>query len=225
MSEAKSVFFQDIRDKKAISRSAHNKGSHSGKGGSVRFPHDNLTKKELEALNGEVKTYNLNAPMSWSMFQTLPDDIKRQYISGIRDRFSGPPITAFATMFGVDKSTVYRAFCELNIPRGIVGSGYEKHKAEFFSWIDSHRVTALQDEASSACSPVESCTIATAQEIPAEPPQQSQNVLSCPSGTLTFDGAADSVLGLLAGILGRSSVRLSATWAALDDDRGLIRGK
>lgn len=43
MSEAKSVFFQDIRDKKAISRSAHNKGSHSGKGGSVRFPHDNLT--------------------------------------------------------------------------------------------------------------------------------------------------------------------------------------
>lgn len=110
-------------------------------------------------MNGEVKTYNLNAPMSWSMFRTLPDDIKRQYISGIRDRFSGPPITALST--------------------------------------------------------------ATAQESPAEPPQQSQNVLSCPSGTLTFDGAADSVLGLLAGILGRSSVRLSVTWAALDDDGGL----
>jgi len=49
------VMIKDSIDKKNIARSSHNKRSHCGKGGSVKFPSDYMTKKELKAMNGEVK--------------------------------------------------------------------------------------------------------------------------------------------------------------------------
>ncbi len=102
------VMIKDSIDKKNIARSSHNKRSHCGKGGSVKFPSDYMTKKELKAMNGEVKTYHLNDPMTWEEFKKLPDDIKIAYIKNLREKFEVPNKT-LAESFGI--GNVISAVC------------------------------------------------------------------------------------------------------------------
>lgn len=62
MTDEKFVFTSDVADKKRTARGAHNKKAHAGKGGKVKFPADYMTKKELTAMSGEVKSYKMNSP-------------------------------------------------------------------------------------------------------------------------------------------------------------------
>lgn len=72
VTDEKYLFLTDCAEKKRTAHSCHNRKTHAGKGGRVRLPHNNLTKKELEAMNGEVKSYRLNDPMTWREFSLLP---------------------------------------------------------------------------------------------------------------------------------------------------------
>ena len=54
MNDEKYVFINDCAEKKRTARGIHNKRTHAGKGGKVIFPSDYLTRKEREAMNGEV---------------------------------------------------------------------------------------------------------------------------------------------------------------------------
>ena len=58
------VMISDSIEKKKIARSSHNRKTHCGKSGRVKFPSDYLSKKELKAMNSDVKSYNLNRPMT-----------------------------------------------------------------------------------------------------------------------------------------------------------------
>lgn len=49
-----------------------------------------------------MHTYQLGAPMSWKEFKALPDDLKRQYIRSLRDRFNVNAVK-LAEMFGVSE--------------------------------------------------------------------------------------------------------------------------
>ena len=49
-----------------------------------------MTKKQLDALNGECKTYRLGAPMTWNEFCEMPDDLKAMYIKNLRKKFNVP---------------------------------------------------------------------------------------------------------------------------------------
>ena len=60
MKDEEYLFHQTCREQKNIARSARNKRTHNGKGGRVKFPSDYMTKKELQKMNGEVKSYRLN---------------------------------------------------------------------------------------------------------------------------------------------------------------------
>lgn len=86
-------------------RGIHNKRTHAGKGGKVIFPSDYLTRKEREAMNGEIKTYALNRPMRWKEFKLLPDDVRREYIENLQKRFDVQQ-KDLAAMFGVSVQTV-----------------------------------------------------------------------------------------------------------------------
>lgn len=90
MSDEKYEYIQDVKEKRFTARSSHNKRTHIGKGGSVRFPSDSMTKKQREAMNGECKTYRLNDPMSWDDFKDMPDDLKVMYIKQLRSKFNVP---------------------------------------------------------------------------------------------------------------------------------------
>lgn len=107
MKDEEYVFRTDVRDKGITARSARNKRTHNGKGGRVKFPSDHLTKKELNAMNGEVKSYRLNEPMSWNEFKAMPFDIQAQYVKLLRARYK-VPYEEIGKMFGVGRDTVQK---------------------------------------------------------------------------------------------------------------------
>lgn len=124
MSEITDMFREECADRKRTARGAFNKKTHNGKGGRVKFPSDYLSEKEKRKMNGEIKTFKMNQPISWEEFKTYPDDIKRQYIRSLRVRFQVPD-KLIAEMMGVPKSTFGLWMQNLNIT---VGKG---HKPNF----------------------------------------------------------------------------------------------
>ena len=79
MNDAEFVFKETSRERKQVARSARN--VVRGGGRVVRMPSDILTKRELSALNGEVKGYNLSSPMTWSQFRMMPMDLQQEYLN------------------------------------------------------------------------------------------------------------------------------------------------
>lgn len=70
-------FDYDVMQKKRTARSAY---AHVRfKRGGCTLPSDLKTRKEREAMNGEVKSYNVTRPMRWQEYKRLPDDLKREY--------------------------------------------------------------------------------------------------------------------------------------------------
>ncbi len=102
------AMIEDSIDKKRTAASAFKQRTHCGKGGSVKFPSDFMSKKELKAMNGEVKSYRMNAPLSWEEFKELPDDLKVNYIQSLREKFNVPDYD-LSQMFDVSlaKLTLY----------------------------------------------------------------------------------------------------------------------
>ena len=94
-------YYQDLNDKKTTGNSARNRRGHTGKRGGMKTAADYMTKKQLRALDSEVKTYRMGSPMSWTEFQTLPDDLKKMYIKNLRKKFNVPD-EVLATAMGVD---------------------------------------------------------------------------------------------------------------------------
>jgi hypothetical protein len=101
MIDERSEFFQDLKEKHFTARSARNRRGHTGKGGGMKTASDFMTKSELKSLHGECKTYRLGAPMSWSKFSEMPDDLKVEYIKKLRTRFNVPD-EHLAMAMGVD---------------------------------------------------------------------------------------------------------------------------
>ena len=111
------VMISDSIEKKKIARSSHNRKTHCGKGGRVKFPSDYLSKKELKAMNGDVKSYNLNRPMTWEEFRSMPQDLQIMYIKKLRNEFEVPDIVLSKAM-GICKSSFSRAMSGLNLSLG-----------------------------------------------------------------------------------------------------------
>lgn len=121
----------DTIEKKITARSARHMRTHNGKGGTVKFPSDFLSKGELMKLNGECKTYSLNKPMSWEEFKELPDDLKVAYITAIRERFLVSD-KLIASMFGVECTVMRNHFkCYGLRTNDIEISSYEE---KFLAW-------------------------------------------------------------------------------------------
>lgn len=137
MSDEKYEYIEDVKDKAFTARSARNKKGHTGKGGAVRTASDFMTKKQLDALNGECKTYRLGAPMSWDEFSKMPDDLKAMYIKNLRKKFNVPD-TEIADMMGVDIS-VLNEFSSTIKPGRLVTDNYSWYNTDdcgrFLTWL------------------------------------------------------------------------------------------
>ena len=117
MPDEQYVMISDSIEKKKIAHSSHNRKTHCGKGGRVKFPSDYLSKKELKAMNGDVKSYNLNRPMTWKEFRSMPHDLQIMYIKKLRNEFGVPDIVLSKAM-GVCKSSFSKAMRDLNLSLG-----------------------------------------------------------------------------------------------------------
>lgn len=104
MSEISDMLRDENNEKKRTARGAFNKKTHNGKGGKVKFPSDYLSKREKQKMNGEVKNYIMNKPVSYEEFKKYPNDLKIEYITKLRERFDVPDVK-IAGMMGCPKST------------------------------------------------------------------------------------------------------------------------
>ena len=104
MNDVEFILKEDIKEKKQAGRGYRYKknGSKSKK---CSLPSDNLSKKELNKMNGECKVYNLNKPMSYSNFCAMPVDLQIKYLEMLRDKF-GANQTEISKMMNVAPSTL-----------------------------------------------------------------------------------------------------------------------
>ena len=103
MKDAEYLFKQTERERKRIGRGDYNKKRQGGK--QVRFPSDHLTKKEREAMNGEVVSYQLGKPTDWATLKSWPEDVQKVYLTGLRKTY-GVGGKEIGEMLGVAKVTV-----------------------------------------------------------------------------------------------------------------------
>lgn len=144
MTDEKYTFIEDVRAKKKTATGAHHKRTHCGKGGAIRFPSDFKTKKELKAMNGEVKSYKLNDPMSWAEFKAMPDDIKIAYITALRKRYKVSD-KHIAKMLGVSGCSFSNEMKRLELSAG-QRSGRTKWDADgWYAWVNGVPVEAKEE--------------------------------------------------------------------------------
>lgn len=129
MSDEKYEYIQDIKEKNHTAKSSHNRKGHCGKRGRVAMPSDHYTKRKLESMNGEVKTYQLGKPMSWKDFGELPDDLKKIYIKELRKKFNVPD-EEMAAAFGIEDDEFRTCISNLGI-------GSSKASLYFSNWYET----------------------------------------------------------------------------------------
>lgn len=244
MSDEQYELMQDTRDKKITARSAHNKRTHCGKGGAVRFPSDNLTKKEREAMNGECKSYRMNDPMSWNEFKELPDDLKVCYIKALRQKYNVPD-RCLAEMFGIGNNAVYHMFKKLGLGKGAgKGAHHDWDKEGFLAWVNGIK---LETEAEQKVEPetepetepsdeiiavVEDAEIREyiEKDMESVKPKQENAPYICDStyhqlpvipksGTLTFNNNhADDALATIRSLLCNMRANITISWETTNND-------
>lgn len=214
MTDEKYVFTQDSHTKKNIARSASKRRTHNGKGGRVRLPSDNLSKKELKAMSGECKSYRLNEPMNWNEFKAMPDDLKVTYIKLLREKY-GVPDCKIADMMGVNKVTMSSEIKRIGLGHGEKHGGYKTwNKDGFYAWANGSSVTNHEEEI-----PVEEEPVSVAEEIPVETPVEIPvETYAIPHhGNMTFNGRTEDILKTVGCLLRNADVRIHITWELVDN--------
>ena len=202
MTDEEYIFRTECAEKKRTARGSFNRLSHAGRGGRVKMPSDYMTKKEREKMNGEVQSYNLNRPMQWEQFKQMPDDIKREYIKSLMEKFN-PQQIAIAEMLGVSTRTLNNLCREqlgISFKRG--GAPGESRNAAFWAWVNG----ATESEQEAAPEIVE--------EKPAQKPQGGAEAPA--SGTLVFsDTTAQDAFNAAYALLAAARMRrVVISWEA-----------
>lgn len=222
MNEYQWSLVSDSRDKKITARSARAARTHCGKSGAVKLPSDYLTKKELKAMSGEcIKYASLKEPMSWEEFKALPDDLKKEYIKSIRERF-GAPDKYIADMLGVSGQCFGLYVRDLGLGLGKdAGANRKWEKEQFYAWrsgADENAEVAPVAVSETPEAP-ETDTASSILSDTATEGSSREKILAVPyDGQLTFTCPADQALNMIGMILGNKNVTLSVTWRVIEDD-------
>lgn len=212
-------FIQDVKEKKSTARSARNKRTHNGKGGMVKLPSDFMTRKEINAMNGEVKAYRMNDPMKWAEFKAMPDDIKRDYIKILRSKFNAPG-KYIAAMMGVNYTYYSNEIVRLGISEGKNSRGRctPWDKEGFAAWCNG----ATVNSGASVVESQEASEQATEQAPQCEnkcvdfaPPVVSQKSATPCNGSMIFECPANMALDVISKVLGTAKVHLLIEWDTL----------
>jgi hypothetical protein len=238
------VFISDVKEKGSIGRSARHRKTHAGKGGRVRLPSDNLSKKELMKMSGECKSYRLNEPMAWKEFKAMPDDVKVTYIKLLRQKFN-VPVTQIAKMMGVSEAVVRKDLHRLNLTEG-KGSrtGRTKWDKEgFWTWVhgvDQLPTPVLEEKLVIEKMPDRLYSLEEAEafieedihlEEPDPIPVDSFTPVRIPvtavpkNGSMNFICPANMALNTLAQLLGDTNVSISVMWRVVEEGKGEEKGE
>ena len=182
-------------------------------------------------MNGEVKSYRLNDPMSWKEFKAMPDDIKVTYIKLLRERFNCFD-SAIAEMMGVGKATLSTEIKRLGIGYGTKHGGYRtwNERDAFYAWCSGASVKIeAEEEKTSEVQPVEEVAqeeqpVEAEETGEATPASQLIKAEGRPrfatpcTGSMVYEGEIKDVLNSIYCLLGGKKVHISVTWDVLEDD-------
>lgn len=203
MNDEEYLFHATVKERKDVARSARNRRGHTGKGGAVKLPSDFRTKKEIEKMNGECRSFNVNEPMTWAEFKLMPDDLKREWILNLRARF-GCSLSKMADVLGIHKAPFCKEAKRIGISPSRKGLVFDEKG--FYEW------SGLKTE--------DKVVELFPQEVPGEnvPVPCVEPVRVYPSaGNMVFEGTCEEVLMAVSALLGGAKVHMSITWDVLED--------
>lgn len=121
MNDAAYAFKEDVKERKSLLSGARHKKNGS-KSRRCTLPSDNLSYYQRKKLNGEVKSYSMNRPMTWKEFQTYPDDLQETYLATLVDGFN-VSMKQVGDMMGCCNTTLNRLiknknFTKINTSKG-----------------------------------------------------------------------------------------------------------
>ena len=74
-----------------------------------------LTRKQIEEKHGEVATYNLNKPMPYEIYSSMPEDLQKEYLTKLYWTHGGTH-EKIGKLFGFSGSLVRLWFVDKKIP-------------------------------------------------------------------------------------------------------------
>lgn len=217
------LFYSDCRDKKNTARSARRKRTHNGKSGRVKLPSDYMTKKELNAMNGEVKSYRLNEPMTWKEFKKMPDDIKVTYIKLLRERFNVAD-THIAEMMDITRANFSQEMKRLGLNTGHRNKNVQCDKEGFYAWVGGASVTKeAEDPIPEEPVPEDVAELVMTREqyesLLGNTEEAEKNVAIPCTGHMTYEGKVEDILKSVRTILGNSNAKVSIYWEIKEDGK------
>ena len=204
----------DIMEKKRIAQGARARkcGSKSRK---CTLPSDYLTAAQKKGLNGKVSTYNLSAPMTYSKFRVMPDDLQKEYLLKLRNEM-GASQTAIGEMMQCSYETVRQTLIRHGIPTNTKRMSFES-KLRWNAWLKGEQ---LNNDRAEAPAPAPS-EAPVSEDKPAPAPYTSCALNSC---DIQLRGTKDEILATLGTLLscmgdGRLELRTEIFKIREEDDK------
>ena len=183
----------DIMEKKRIAQGARARkcGSKSRK---CTLPSDYLTAAQKKGLNGKVSTYNLSAPMTYSKFRVMPDDLQKEYLLKLRNEM-GASQTAIGEMMQCSYETVRQTLIRHGIPTNTKRMSFES-KLRWNAWLKGEQ---LNNDRAEAPAPAPAPSEApVSEDKPAPAPYTPCALNSC---DMRLRGTKDEILATLGTLL------------------------
>jgi hypothetical protein len=109
-------FDYDVLQKKRIAAGARHRVNGS-KSKYCGLPSDHLSPAELKKRSGECRSFRMDEPCTWSDFQSMPKDLKKEYVGRLRDLY-GANNAMLSELWHVSQPTVLKAMRDADIPNG-----------------------------------------------------------------------------------------------------------
>lgn len=166
-------------------------------------------------MNGEVKSYRLNAPMGWEEFRRMPDDLRIAYIKAIRETYNAPD-SQIAKMMHTNSCSFSNEMSRLGlrVGCGVRNCNTKWDKDGFFAWCAATPKTVADE-------PVEEPVVETVDES-VEPVESVESVESVDepviqraiptTGNMTFTGNVTQIVETLVNLLGDANVAINIRW-------------
>lgn len=140
MNDAEQIFRETELERK---RAGYGAKHRPRGGGAVRLPSDTLSKKEREALNGEMVVFQEKPFYSYEEFKALPDDLKLKWVNSLNNLYGVGLTTISEVCFG-DVRRCKRVLEAAGLLEYINGSGKRgsagaKDKARLQAAFDQYR--------------------------------------------------------------------------------------